>query len=134
MALMDTFAKNDHFFDVEKYPTATYHSDSITFEGDVPVSVNGQLTLRGITKSVPLKIVHFKCATHPMFKREICGADARAEFDRRDFGMTRDIVPSDPNVRLAIQVEALRGAELPPIPSMEMLLKMQSQPGVAPNH
>jgi polyisoprenoid-binding protein YceI len=134
MAMMNTFAKNDHFFDVEKYPTATYHSDSITFEGDVPVAVNGQLTLRGITKSVPLKIVHFKCMMHPMFKREICGADARAEFDRREFGMTRDIVPTDPNVRLSIQVEALRGAELPAIPSMEMLLKMQSQAGVAPKN
>jgi hypothetical protein len=47
--------------------------------------------------------------------------------------MTRDIVPSDPNVRLLIAVEALRGAELPPMPTPEMLLKMQSQPGVAPN-
>jgi hypothetical protein len=63
-----------------------------------------------------------------MFKREICGADARAEFDRRDFGMTRDIVPTDPNVRLAIEIEALRGAELPPMPTPEMLLKMQSAP------
>jgi polyisoprenoid-binding protein YceI len=134
LAMMDTRAKGDHFFDVEKYPTATYHSDSITFEGDVPIAVNGQLTLRGITKPVPLKIVHFNCMMHPMFKREICGADARAEFDRRDFGMSRDIVPTDPNVRLSIEVEALRGAELPPMPSPEMLLKMQSQSDGAPKH
>ncbi len=134
LAMMDTVAKGEHFFDVKKYPTASYHSDSITFEGDVPVAVNGQLTLRGITKPVPLRIVHFKCVMHPMFKREICGADARAEFDRREFGMPRDIVPTDPNVRLSITVEALRGAELPPMPSPEMLLKMQSQPGLAPNH
>lgn len=134
LAMMDTQAKGDHFFDVEKYPTATYRSDSITFEGDVPVAVNGQLTLRGITKSVPLKIVHFKCTMHPMFKREICGADARAEFDRREFGMTRDIVLTDPNVRLSIAVEALRGAALPPMPTPEMLLKMQSAPDVAAKH
>jgi polyisoprenoid-binding protein YceI len=94
--------------------------------------VSGQLTLHGITKPVPLKIDHFKCTMHPMFKREICGADARAEFDRREFGMTTDIVPTDPNVRLSIQVEALRGAGLPPMPTPEMLLKMKSAPDVAP--
>ncbi|MFA9216780.1 MAG: YceI family protein [Sphingomonadaceae bacterium] len=134
LPMMDTRAKSDHFFDVEKYPTATYRSDSITFEGDVPVAVNGQLTLRGITKSVPLKIVHFKCTIHPMFKREICGADARAEFDRRDFGMNRDIVLTDPNVRLSIAVEALRGAELPAMPTPKMLLEMQSAGDAAPKH
>jgi hypothetical protein len=46
---------------------------------------------------------------NPMFKREQCGADARAQFDRRVFGMTKDLVPTDPYVRLMIDVEALKG-------------------------
>lgn len=133
LPVMDSRAKGEHFFDTEKYPTATYHSDSITFEGDVPVAVNGQLTMHGVTRPVPLKIVHFKCTLHPMFKREICGADARAEFDRRDFGMTNDIVPTDPNVRLSIQVEALRGATLPPMPPPGML-NMPPPPADAPKN
>jgi hypothetical protein len=37
-------------------------------------------------------------------------------------------------VRLSIEVEALRGAGLPPMPTPEMLSKMQSAPDVAPNH
>jgi polyisoprenoid-binding protein YceI len=134
MPMMDTRAKSEMFFHVEKYPTATYRGDSITFEGDTPVAVNGQLTMHGVTKSVPLKIVHFQCRMHPMFKREVCGADARAEFDRRDFGITRDVVPTDPNVRLQIQVEALKGAELPRIPTLEELNKMAHPPGDAPKN
>jgi hypothetical protein len=50
---------------------------------------------------------------NPMFKREVCGADARAEFDRRDFGMVSDIVNDNGKVRLQIQVEANKGDSIP---------------------
>ena len=110
LPVMNKHAQGEDFFQTDKYPTATFHSTSIAFDGDKPVSINGDLTIRGITKPVKLQVKSFKCIQDPMFKREHCGADVRTEFDRRDFGMTRNIVPSDPNVRLAIQVEAFAGA------------------------
>ena len=118
LPIMNKVALGEEFFQAEQYPTATYKSDSISFEGDKPVAINGELTIRGITKPVKLQVLSFNCMQHPMFKREICGADVRAEFDRREFGMTRDIVPADPNVRLLIQVEALQGDTLPPMPPL----------------
>jgi polyisoprenoid-binding protein YceI len=83
---------NDHlesavFFDVAKYPTATYKGTSMKFEGDRPVEVLGELTLHGVTKPVNLKLDSFKCFQHPMLKKEVCGADARGEFNRADFGI-----------------------------------------------
>ena len=111
--LLDQRVRSEEWFDVEKYPTANYVGDSITFRQGVPVSVNGQLTLRGVTRPVKLDIVEFKCVESPMFKREVCGGDVRAELDRREFGMVQDIFNGNGKVRLQIQVEALQGDSIP---------------------
>jgi len=73
------------------------------------VAVHGTLTLHGVTRPVELKINSFKCIMHPMLKREVCGADASAEIDRSDFGISYGIpqIPSG-KVTLAIQVEAFK--------------------------
>ena len=108
-AKMSEHAKGPDMFDVAKFPTATYKSKSITFKGDKPVSVDGELTLHGVTKPVKLTINQFKCIQHPMFKREACGADATATFKRTDFGIDYGVqMGFNPTVKLAIQVEALK--------------------------
>ena len=105
---MNTHAKNADMFDVAKFPTAQYKSKSMTFMGDTPVAVNGELTLHGVTKPVKLTINKFKCIMHPMLKREVCGADASAEFNRADFGISFGLPKFAPEVKLAIQVEAIK--------------------------
>ena len=77
----------DKFFDTAKYPTAVYKGTQIRFEGDKPVEVIGTLTMHGITKPVNLKIESFKCIQHPMLKREVCGTESTATFNRDDFGI-----------------------------------------------
>ena len=99
--------QDEKFFDTKKYPTATYHSDSIKFDGDVPSEISGQLTLHGVTKPVVLKINSFKCIMHPMLKVQVCGADASATFDRGDFGVDYGVkFTGTGKVNLQIQVEA----------------------------
>ena len=117
MPLLDKIMQGPDYFDVEKYPAATYQSDSITFANGAPVSVDGRLTLRGVTKPVKLQVASFKCVISPLFKREVCGADVRGEFDRTQFGLTK-AVEGGPTVRLIIQVEAFKGDTLPPMPPM----------------
>ena len=107
-AKMNEHAKGPDMFNVEKFPTVTYKGKSMKFEGDTPVSVEGDLTLLGITKPVTLKINKFKCIEHPMLKREVCGADATAEFKRTDFGLNYATPRFAPEVKLAIQVEAVK--------------------------
>jgi len=116
-------AKGPQLFDVAKYPQAKYESDSITFRNGVPVAANGRLTLHGVTRSVPLDIRSFKCIINPFFKREVCGADVTAKFDRTAFGMMQ-FVEGDPWVYLYIQVEAVKGS----------LPRMGPPPGSAPTH
>jgi polyisoprenoid-binding protein YceI len=79
--------KSDHFFDTAQFPTAVYKGTSMKFKGDVPVEVIGELTMHGVTKPLNLQIQSFKCFQSPMLKREVCGTDSTATFDRADFGI-----------------------------------------------
>lgn len=126
--MLDKIMLGPDYFDVAQYPTATYKSDSITFANGVPTAVDGQLTLHGVTKPVKLQILSFKCARNPMFGRDVCGADVHGDFDRTQFGLTK-AVEGDPTVRLIIQVEAVKGDTLPPMPPMP---GMGKPPGAAP--
>tara|TARA_R110001599_G_scaffold353676_1_gene595072 strand:- start:101833 stop:102420 length:588 start_codon:yes stop_codon:yes gene_type:complete len=106
---MNEHARGKDLFNVEKYPTATFKSTSIKFDGNKPVAVEGEFTLLGVTKPLTLTLNTFKCIQHPMLKREVCGADASAQFNRDDYGMTYGMSYGfSPVVKLAIQVEAIK--------------------------
>jgi polyisoprenoid-binding protein YceI len=105
---MNDHAKGGDMFDVAKFPTANYKG-KLVFKGDVPTSVDGELTLHGVTKPVTLTINKFKCIQHPMLKKEVCGADASGTFNRSDFGVSYGTQRGfAPEVKLAIQVEAVK--------------------------
>jgi len=95
-------------FETAKYPQATYTGKLVDFVDGAPTRVSGKLTLHGITHPLDLKINSFKCMPHPVFKREVCGADALATFRRDAFGMDagKDYGFSM-DVTLRIQVEAI---------------------------
>ena len=107
-AKLNDHAKSPDMFDVEKFPTITYKGRAIKFDGDKPVSVERDLTMHGVTKPVNLVIEKFTCIQHPMLKREVCGADASATFNRADFGINYGLPRFAPEVKLAIEVEALK--------------------------
>ncbi|WP_434660919.1 YceI family protein [Paraburkholderia sp. A3BS-1L] len=85
---LDKHVSSAEMLDAAKYPTAVYKGTSVKFDGDKPVEVIGSFTLHGVTKPLNLKIDSFKCFQNPMLKREVCGADASAEFDRADYGVS----------------------------------------------
>lgn len=98
-------SREKDWLDVAAYPTMTYKG-KLTFTGDTPSGVDGELTLRGVTKPLKLRIDSFKCIQHPMRKKEVCGADALGEFNRADFGMTKISEGPLGVIRVEIQVEA----------------------------
>ena len=98
--------KSPDFFDVAKFPTAHYKGKLTKFKDGAPTEVQGELTMHGVTKPVTLTIRSFKCMTHPMKKKEFCGADAAATINREDFGMSYGkAFGFSMDVKLAIQVE-----------------------------
>jgi polyisoprenoid-binding protein YceI len=108
-AKLNDHAKSPEMFDVAKFPTATYKGTLAKFKDGAPTEVEGQLTLHGVTKPVKLTINQFKCMMNPMLKKEVCGADASATFNRSDFGVNfGDKYGFKQEVKLQIQVEGIR--------------------------
>jgi polyisoprenoid-binding protein YceI len=108
-AKLNEHAKSPEIFDVAKFPTATYKGTLTKFKDGVPTEVDGQFTLHGVTKPLTLTINQFKCMISPMTKKEVCGADASATFNRSDYGVSfGDKYGFKQEVKLQIQVEAGR--------------------------
>ena len=107
MPALDKHVTGPEMLDVAQFPTATYKGP-IVFKGDVPAEIDGELTLHGQTHPVKVVINSFKCIMHPMYKKEVCGADASGEFKRSDFGVSYGTPRFSPVVKLQIQVEALK--------------------------
>jgi polyisoprenoid-binding protein YceI len=103
---LNEHAKSAELFDSTKYPTATYSGKFTKFNGATPTEAQGTLTMHGVTKPVTLIIDSFKCMQSPMTKKEVCGADAKATFNRADFGVNfGDKYGFKQEVTLQIQVE-----------------------------
>jgi polyisoprenoid-binding protein YceI len=106
---MNEHAKKGEMFDVANHPTATYKGKFVDFRDGAPTAVEGELTLRGVTRPVRLTINHFLCKEHPMLKREVCGVDAEGSFQRDEFGVDYGKQMGFlMDVRILIQAEAIR--------------------------
>jgi polyisoprenoid-binding protein YceI len=106
MPKLNEHAKSPEIFDATKYPTATYSGKFSKFNGATPTEVQGTLTMHGVTKPVTLVIDAFLCKISPMTKKEVCGANATATFNRSDFGVNfGDKYGFKQEVKLQIQVE-----------------------------
>ncbi len=79
--------RSEDFFNVAKFPTISFESDAFRFVQDTLETVEGTLTMLGISKPVALKLNTIGCTTHPRLKREVCGADLVTAIRRSDFGM-----------------------------------------------
>jgi len=104
----DDHLKSPDFFNAAEFPSITYKSSAVKFKGDVPASVEGNLTMLGVTKPVTLTIDAFKCGAHPMTKKELCGAAASAQIKRSDFGIKFGLPAIGDDVKLDFEVEAYK--------------------------
>ena len=106
--LLNKWALGKDFFDVKKRGKTARYTGKLDLANGEPTEVQGQLTLMGVTKPLTLKLNRFKCIPHPMLKRELCGADAAATFNREEFGLAAGKEYGfSMDVGLRIQVEAV---------------------------
>jgi polyisoprenoid-binding protein YceI len=96
------------FFDTEMFPTLTFKSSKVKFDGDKVVAVEGELTAKGVTKPVTLTVNSFLCMPHPMMKKDACGATATTKIKRSDFNMGKHAPYVGDEVTLTIPVEAIK--------------------------
>ena len=106
-ALFNEHIQGEDFFHTAKYPTITFKSSDMKFKGNKPVSVAGDLTIKGVTKPVKLEITHFKCMPHPMLKAPACGGNATTKVKRSDFNMGKNAPFVSDEVTLTLAIEAV---------------------------
>ena len=79
--LFNEHIQGPDYLDTAQFPSASFKSTSVKFNGDKPVSIDGNLTLKGVTKPVTLTVTGFKSGQN-MMKKEAIGADASTAIDR----------------------------------------------------
>ncbi|WP_291014333.1 YceI family protein [Hydrogenophaga sp.] len=107
-AAFDKHLRSADFFDAEQFPKARFVSDRFVFNGDQVSEVQGQFTLLGKTLPLTLKATRFNCYQSPMLKREVCGGDFEGVLDRAAHGMGYGVPGIPKDVRLLVQVEAVK--------------------------
>ena len=104
----DKHLLSDEFFNAEKFPTMTFKSDKLVFEGAKVVAAEGNLTLLGVTRPLRLAVNNFRCGPHPFTKKLMCGADVSATLRRSEFGMTKFVPAVSDEVKLSSPIEAYK--------------------------
>jgi polyisoprenoid-binding protein YceI len=111
-AKLDEHVTSKDVLDAAQFPTATYTGKFTKFNAHGPTEAQGTFTLHGVTKPLTLKIDSFMCKPDPMSKKEVCGADASAAFNRSDYGISfGDKYGFQMWVKLQIQVEGSPAAD-----------------------
>lgn len=106
--LFNEHIQGEDFFDTAKYPTITFKSKALKFDGDKLASVDGDLTIKGVTKPVTLTVTSFHCMPHPMRKKDACGANATTQIKRSEFNAGKHAPYVSDEVTLTIPVEAVK--------------------------
>lgn len=104
----DAVMRGKQLLSTDDNPSAYFTARRARWEGGEPRELNGEITLRGISRPLSLRSLRFKCGLNPLFGREVCGGDFEATLKRSDFGMTLALPLVADEVRLLVQVEGVR--------------------------
>jgi len=86
-AKLDEHLKSPEFFDAAKFPTAHFESTSVAASG-MNATINGNLTLKGVTKPVTLKAKFIGAGKGPMNGADSMGFEATTTISRSAFGIS----------------------------------------------
>ena len=109
----DAHLRSADFFDVDQHQTMSYRSTGLRWDGDDLV-LDGDLTLRGVTKQVPLTLEVHGFQPETPFGDSRVGFSAKGEIDRTDFGVSFNMplegggVGLGHKVQINLEVEAIR--------------------------
>ena len=108
----DAHIRSADFFEVETYPTMTYKSTGVRVE-DGEYVLDGELTLKGVTKSVPLRL-ELNGFGPDAYGGVRAGFTATGDINRRDFNVSFNaplanggVVVAD-KVELNLEIEAVK--------------------------
>ncbi|HZE44926.1 MAG TPA: YceI family protein [Steroidobacteraceae bacterium] len=104
---LNDYLRSADFFDLAKYPTATFKSTMVEKNGETGrLKVTGNLNLHGITKPIILDVTINKVGTNPRNQVATVGFEATAMLNRSDFGLGLYVPQVSDEIRLHITTEA----------------------------
>lgn len=107
-AAKERFLRGRGLLNVEQFPEIVYRAERVLFSAGEPERIEGELTLLGVKRTVPLTVTRYECAQETLPLRQRCTIYAAATFRRSAFGMTGYSALTSDEVKLAIQAEGVR--------------------------
>ena len=111
----DGHLKSADFFEAEKYPKITFRSTGIREKGS-DYLLDGDLTIKGVTKPVTFELEYNGAAVNPMSQGQTSGFSAETEVNRKDFGLEWNVALESGGVLVAdkvtihLEIEAAKAA------------------------
>lgn len=103
----DDHLRSPDFFNAVEFPEMVFKSTAVKFVGEGAV-VEGNLTLKGVTRPLTLNVSRIKCGVHPFSKKQVCGFDATGRILRSDFGINYALPAVGDEILLEIEMEAFK--------------------------
>jgi polyisoprenoid-binding protein YceI len=104
----DAFIRGEDMFDAERHPVIRFRSTRLTFAQGKPARIDGELTLRGVTRPMSLTIARFDCGKAREDGHEVCNAEVSGIIHRSEFGMDALVPLVGDGVELRFVVTAVR--------------------------
>jgi polyisoprenoid-binding protein YceI len=104
-AKLEEELRGDQWFNVIKFPRATFHSTKIERTGPTTGKITGDFTMLGVTHTLVLDAALVGTGPHPMFKKPVLGFTATTTIKRSDYGFTNFIPMVGDDVTLQIEAE-----------------------------
>lgn len=105
---LDEHLKGDMFFNVAKFPTATFVSNEVKVTGKDTAKILGTLTVHGVSKPVTLDVTLNKMGTNPITMKPSVGFTATTQLKRSDFGINAFLPGLGDEVIINIEAEAFK--------------------------
>ncbi len=107
-SLRDSFVRGENMFDVAQHPVVRFRSTRLAFAGGRLAHLDGELTLRGVTRPVGVTVVRIDCGPAADGHGDGCDAEADTTIRRRDFGMDFAWPLIGDDVDLTLRIRARR--------------------------
>jgi len=107
LAMLDSQMQSADFFDTANFPVITFKSSKLSLGGE-QMSLTGDLTIKGVTKSVTLAVTRFKCSAYTAFQGDICIANASVTIKRSEFNMGKYMFLAGNDVSLNLVIGAVK--------------------------
>jgi polyisoprenoid-binding protein YceI len=107
-SLFDSALRSESFFDASQYPQILFKSNALHFTDDKLTQVDGDLTIKGVTRPATFDITYFNCRFMFIYFKQACGANGTTKILRSDFNMGRYVPFVGDDVTLYFSIEGIK--------------------------